>query len=106
MWVSCTFHAPAPVVSEYSSGSRRPTHLLPDPQAVVLLELALVVRNAVLAHNPAADCQCRAHSAAVAGATYPAIVKSGEVYSRGLRGQLVVSWVGRLWFVELHVHVE
>jgi hypothetical protein len=86
MWVSCTFHAPAPVVSEYSSGSRRPTHLLPDPQAVVLLELALVVRNAVLAHNPAAHCQCRAHTPPVAGGTYPAIVKSGEVYSRGVRG--------------------
>ena len=44
------------------SDPERPTYLLPGPQAVVLLEFALVVRNAVLAHNPAVDCQCRAHT--------------------------------------------
>lgn len=39
-----------------------PTHLLPGPQAIVLLEFALVIRNAVLAENPAANCQYRALS--------------------------------------------
>jgi len=35
------------------------THLLPRPQSIVLLELALVVRYAVLAEDPAATCQSR-----------------------------------------------
>ncbi|KAF2134993.1 hypothetical protein P153DRAFT_380795 [Dothidotthia symphoricarpi CBS 119687] len=36
------------------------THLLPSPQTIMLLELALVVGNPVLAEDPAADCQYRA----------------------------------------------
>jgi hypothetical protein len=36
------------------------THLLPGPQTIVLLELALVVRYTVLAEDPAISCQYRA----------------------------------------------
>lgn len=94
------------------------THLLPGPQSVVLLVFALPVRHAVLAHNPAAGCQCRA-LCVISGAskrqalrspqpnmpsialskTYPAILKSVDVCLRGLRGQLVVSWYGRFLYV-------
>jgi hypothetical protein len=56
--------------------------LLPDAHAVVLLELALIVRDLVLAENPAANRQCcrgRAGAGrAAAERTYPAMVKSGE----------------------------
>jgi hypothetical protein len=41
------------------SSSVEATHLLPSPQAIVLLEFALVVRYTVLAVDPAGDCQCR-----------------------------------------------
>jgi hypothetical protein len=74
------------------------THLFPRPQAIVLLELALVVRHTVLAEDPAGGCQYRvgcgkprggsggqrdeerhAPATGAAGRTYPAIVKSGDV---------------------------
>lgn len=75
------------------------THLLPSPQAVVPLVYALIVRDIVLAVDPAVDCQYQAACGrpgerregrrralrrylagpAAGERTYPAIVKSGEV---------------------------
>ena len=90
------------------------THLLPGPQSIVLLVFALPVRNAVLAHNPAGDCQCRAPwgratpaaasypRAVVApialSKTYPAIVKSGDLY--------VAACGGNWWFRGVDVVFE
>jgi len=45
----------------------RTTHLLPSPQAIVLLEFALVVRNAVLAEDPAMNRQHQAISRNIKG---------------------------------------
>jgi hypothetical protein len=91
-----------------SSSNTETTYLLPCPQAIVLLELALVVRYTVLAEDPAgassvlscvrkAGCvQCESSrdeehhviGLEAARGTYPAIVKSGDVFGvvRGCNG--------------------
>lgn len=56
-FVASTSYPPA---SSRNPPNSKMTHLLPRPQAIVLLELALVVRNAVLTENPAASRQYRA----------------------------------------------
>jgi hypothetical protein len=82
------------------------THLLPGPQAVMLLVVTHVVRNAVLAHNPAAYCQYQARSGRVAalfgasggfhscGVDVPCHCEEWRVFLRDVRGSMggLVGW--------------